>query len=182
MPANPQIPRPVVHALSEECADIGPNFSATAKRLLEDQARLVRFFRQNLPSMEGQAGEVSLYLLAVVMRIFDRCGGKMGRISATEIEAATRRIMAEGKHVLPFDEGFPARVREVGWRAQPHILDEALHALFEREERKEIEVAVDHNQAGRIFLMLWAATEALEAAWRAPTNPEWMAEGADGAA
>ena len=182
MSANPQIPRPVVHALSEECADIGPNFSAAAKRLLEDQARLVRFFRQNLPAMEGQSGEVSMYLLAVIMRIFDRCGGKMGRISTSEIEAATKRILGEGKRILPFDEGFPARVREIEWRAQPHILDEALNALFEREERKSNEIAVDHNQAGRIFLMLWAATEALETGWRSPATPLWATEGADGAA
>lgn len=180
MSANPQIPRTHVHSLSEECANQAASFGSTARRLLDDQARLVRFFRANLPAMDGQSGEVSLYLLAVILRIFDRCGGRMGRVGAGEIEAATRRLLAD-KSVLPFDHDFPSRVRAVTGRAQPHILDEALHALFEREERREQEVEVDPEQAGRIFLLLWAATEALDAAWRAPTNPDW-AEAGDGVA
>ena len=46
-------------------------------------------------------------------------------------------------------------------------------SLFEREEKKSNEVDLDIEQSGRVFLMLWAATEALDAAWRAPASPEW---------
>jgi hypothetical protein len=170
---NPVMPREHVHRWSEECAEAGLGFQSVARRLLEDQSRLARFFKSNLPAMEGQAGEVSLYLLAVVVRLFERAGGSVGRIGAAHIEAATAKIRQHGAKLLPGDEGFPARVREVADRAQPHILDEALHALFEREERKDNEVLIQPPQAALVFLMLWAATEALDAAWKAPANPEW---------
>jgi hypothetical protein len=173
MSRNPAIPRPHVHALSEECARLGLGFQPIAKRLLEDQSRLLRFFRSNLPQMDAQTGEVSLYLLAVIVRIFQQCGGTLGRVGAKEIDLATRRLAEIAPKVFPADEGLPERVRAVEDRAQPHILDEALEALFEREERKENEVDLDAEQALRVFLMLWAATEALDAAWTAPPSPPW---------
>jgi hypothetical protein len=170
---NAVIPRPHVHQLSEACATLGASFQPVAKRLLEDQSRLLRFFKGNLPQMDGQAGEVSLYLLAVIVRIFDQCGGKLGRVGPKEIDLATKKIAGATRDLLPWDTGFADRVRGVSGRAQPHILDEALNALFEREEKKESEVDLDFEQAGRVFLMLWAATEALDAAWRAPASPDW---------
>lgn len=173
MSGNPAIPRAHVHALSEECATLGMNFQTVAKRLLEDQSRLLRFFKTNLPDMGGQTGEVSLYLLAVIVRIFQQCGGKLARAGSREIDAATARVRAAADQVLPADEGFAERVRAVGTRAQPHILDEALNALFEREEKQANEVDLDPDQAARVFLMLWAATEALDASWTAPRDPAW---------
>lgn len=175
MAQNPAIPRAHVKALSEECAALGASFQPIAQRLLEDQSRLLRFFKGNLPQMDEQAGEVSLYLFAVIARIFSKCGGKLGRVGPNEIEAAKKKITAAAGGLLPWDAEFPARVRAVEDRAQPHILDEALDALFEREEKQANEVELDKEQAGRVFLMLWAATEALDAAWRAPTSPEWLA-------
>ena len=169
---NPALPRAVVHAWSEDCANAGLAFQSIARRSLEDQARLARFFKANIPQMKGQAGEVSLYLLAVIVRLFER-GGKLGRVGPQEIEAATKKIQLHAKTLLPGDDGFAGRVRDVADRAQPHILDEALHALFEREERKDNEVLIPPEQAALVFLMLWAATEALERAWTAPKEPEW---------
>jgi hypothetical protein len=177
MAQNPAIPRPHVKALSEECATLGASFQPIAKRLLDDQARLVRFFKGNLPQMDDQAGEVSLYLLAVIVRIYSKCGGRLAKVGQAEIELATKKIAGAARGLLPWDAGFPERVRGLADRAQPHILDEALHALFERAERQENEVDLDLEQAGRVFLMLWAATEALDAAWRAPASPEWAAAG-----
>lgn len=171
---NPAIPRATVHAWSEDCANAGLAFQSIARRSLEDQARLARFFKANVPQMKGQAGEVSLYLLAVVVRLFERGGGTVKRIGPAEIEAATAKIRAHAKALLPGDDGFPDRVRAVENRAQPHILDEALHALFEREERKDNEVLIPPEQAALVFLMLWAATEALDLAWTAPQHPEWV--------
>ena len=171
--ANPVIPRPHVKQLSEACADMGISFQPVARRILEDQARLVKFFRSNLPQMDAQSGEVSLYLFTVVVRIFQQCGGKLPRVGPKEIEAATAKIGQHARTLMPADAGFPERVRGVGDRAQPHILDEALHALFEREEKKDEEIELDEAQAARVFLMLWAATEALDLAWTAPTSPDW---------
>lgn len=163
----------MVHRYSEECAELGTSFQPVARRLLDDQPRLLRFFNQNLPQMENQPGEVSLYLLAVVLRIFQRAGGRLPRLGKEDLDHATARVMAAARGFLPGDAGFPERVRGVADRAQPHILDEALWALFEREERKDNEVDVPPQQAALIFLMLWAAVEALDHAWRAPARPEW---------
>src|SRR4051794_30191997 len=113
--------------------------------------------------MDNQTGEVSLYLLAVIVRIFRQCGGKLTRVGAPEIDRATALIRANVDRLLPADDGFAERVRSIGDRAQPHILDEALHALFEREEKQANEVDIPPDQAARVFLMLWAATEALDA-------------------
>lgn len=175
MAQNPAIPRVHVKALSEECATLGASFQPIAQRMLEDQSKLLRFFRGNLPQMDNQAGEVSLYLLAVIVRIYAKCGGKLGRVGPAEIEAAKKKISAAAPKLLPWDAEFPERVRAVEDRAQPHILDEALNALFEREEKQQNEVDLDLEQAGRVFLMLWAATEALDMAWKAPASPDWLA-------
>ncbi|MFZ5480765.1 MAG: hypothetical protein ACOZNI_28655 [Myxococcota bacterium] len=172
MTTKPAIPRDHVHALSEECAKLGMGFQTSAKRMLEDQSRLLRFFKANLPDMEGQTGEVSLYLLAVIVRIFQQTG-KLGRVGADDVVKATKRIEGVAAKLLPADDAFPDRVRAVEWRAQPHILDEAMHALFEREERQANEVDLGRDQAVRVFLMLWAATEALEGVWTPPAEPEW---------
>ena len=172
---NPQLPRDVVHKWSEECAAEGLAFQSVARRILQDQARLARFFKSNVPQMPGQSGEVALYLLAVVVRLFERAGGKLGRITHKEIDEATRRIQKHAALLLPGDEGFPNRVRAIETRSQPHILDEALHALFEREEKKDEEVDMPPEHAALVFLRLWAATEACELAWTAPDSPEWSA-------
>jgi hypothetical protein len=172
MTTKPQIPRDHVHALSEECAKLGMGFQTAARRMLDDQSRLLRFFKANLPDMQGQTGEVSLYLLAVVVRIFQQTG-KLGRVSNADVEAATKRIQGVAGGLLPVDDGFPERVRAIGWRAQPHILDEAMHALFEREEKQANEVELEKDQAARVFLMLWAATEALEGVWTPQAEPAW---------
>ncbi|GDX78263.1 hypothetical protein LBMAG42_00740 [Deltaproteobacteria bacterium] len=172
---NPQLPRDVVHRWSEECAAQGLAFQSIARRLVEDQSRLGRFFKANIPQMPGQSGEVALYLLAVVIRLFEKGGGRLGRVGAKEIDAATAKIQSHAKALRPGQEGFADRVREIADRAQPHILDEALHALIENQEKKAEEVEMSPEDGALVFLMLWAATEALELAWKAPANPEWAA-------
>ena len=172
---NPALPRDVVHRWSEECAEQGLAFQSVARRSIEDQARLSRFFKSNLPVMPGQSGEVALYLLAVVVRLFEKGGGKLGRVGTKEIEAATAKIQGHARAIMPGGEGFADRVRAVADRAQPHILDEALHALFEREEKKKEEVEIPPDHAALVFMMLWAATEALDAVWVAPKSAEWLA-------
>ncbi len=167
---NPHIPRDDVHAWSEQAAEAAELFKGTATRLLRSQKRLLNFYNQNLPATDGQTGEVSVYLLSVVVRLFDRAGGRLNKVNGAQINRAAAKIGGLTDTLLPFDEGFPERVREVADRAQPHILDEALWALFERDEKKEGEVTVDPEQSGLIFLMLWVATEALDDAWKPPAD------------
>jgi hypothetical protein len=163
-----EIPRDDVHRISEACADEQSRFSVVATRLVKDQRRLTRFIKKEVPAIEGQEGQVALYLYAVVIQIFQSYGGRLGNVTNDHIAAARARVQAAAGGILPFDEGFPERVRTVEDRAQPHILDEALHALFEREEIQEQEIDVPKDKAGLIFLILWVATEALDLAWTPP--------------
>lgn len=170
--ANPHLSREDVHRWSEEASDAGEMFRGTATRLLREQKRLLSFYNANLPAMDPATGQVSVYLLSVVVRIFDRAGGRMRKVSGKQIDAAAAKIQSHVEAVAPFDDGFPERVRAIEDRAQPHILDEALWALFERDEKtKDEEIDVPPEQAGLIFLMLWLATEALDEAWTAPKSP-----------
>ena len=165
---NPAITRDDVHRLAEACSDAGADFQRVATRLLKEQRRLTRFFEQNVGALGGQSGEVALYMYAVILRIFEQYGGRMRKVSGSEINKASERVNGAAPGLLPFDEGFPARVRELEWRAQPHILDEALWALFERDEKEEGEVDVEHEQGALLFLLLWVATEALDHSWSSP--------------
>lgn len=174
MGSTPIIPRDHVHSLSEACAADINYFQGVAKRLLDSQPRLVRFFRDNMSKMPGNSGEVSLYLLAVILQIYTKTG-KIKKVTEQDVQAATVRIVASCKGFLPADADFPVKVRGIDWRAQPHILDEALYALFERTERKDVEVDIPLDQSGLMFMMLWAATEALNHAWVADTS-SWPAE------
>lgn len=171
--ANPHLSREDVHRWSEEASDAGELFRGTATRLLREQKRLLNFYNANLPAMDPATGQVSVYLLSVVVRIFEQAGGRLRKVSGKQIDAAAAKIQGHVDAVAPFDEGFPERVRQIEDRAQPHILDEALWALFERDEKtKEEEVDVEPGQAGLIFLMLWLATEALDEAWTPPKGFE----------
>jgi len=169
---NPAIPRYDVHRISEACAEDGDRYRGTATRLLKQQRRLLNFFKKNLPAMDAQTGEVSVYLFSVVVQIFEQYGGSLSKVNGRQIDAAAVRVQGLIDQVLPFDAGFADRVRAIEDRAQPNILDEALWALFERDQKKDGEVDVAEQQGGLIFLMLWVAAEALDTAWRPPTDFE----------
>ncbi len=185
---NPAIPRDDVHRIAEACAEDGEAYRGTASRLLKRQRRLLNFFKANLPALDAQTGEVSVYLFSVVVQIFEQYGGSLNKVNGRQINESAVQVQGAVDTLLPFDEGFPERVRGVSWRAQPHILDEALWALFERAGRKKDEVDVASGQAGLIFLMLWVAAEALDKAWRVPRDieeriaaaPEWVQPAEEG--
>ena len=162
------ISREDVHTLSEACSDSGDAFRSVASRLLKDQKRLTNFLQRNMPELEAETREVVLYMFAVCIRVFDQFGGRLKKAGGAEIDAASARVQGLAADLMPFDSGFPKRVRGVEWRAQPHLLDEALWALFEREDREEGELDVPADQAGLIFLLLWVAVEALDANWKPP--------------
>lgn len=170
---NPAIPRAQVHELAEACGDAGDAFQATATRLVKEQRRLSRFFEQNMETMGAMPGQVALYMLSVTLRVFEQVGGRMHKVPGRDIDEAAGRIDAVAAELLPADDGFAARAKAVGWRAQPHVLDEVLWALYERtdEEKKENEAALDPEQSALVYLVMWAAVEALDQNWTPP--PGW---------
>ena len=67
------------------------------------------------------------------------------------------------------EDSFHERAKAVEWRAQPHLLDEILWALYERDDKSEGEVDLEPEKAALVYLMLWAAIEALDANWVGPS-------------
>jgi len=156
-----------VHAWSEAMGEEPAKHQAAIQRLLREQRRLSKFVEQNARSLTGVTGGVAVYLIGVVLRMFDLAGGRMRTISWDDIRDAERRVQPIALELLPFDEGFVARAKAVD-RAQPHVLDEALYALFERET-KDGEAAMDPEECGKVYLLLWVAVEALNTGWTPPS-------------
>jgi hypothetical protein len=163
---NPYIPRPDVHAWSESIGDNQSDHEAALTRLLKEQRRLTRFLEENRESLTPASAGVSVYLYGVLARIYDLAGGRLRSATWAQVRDAEQRVGAEVANLLPLDDGFAERVRKVAWRAQPHILDEALMALFERDEKEEGEANLDDGESAKVFLLMWVANEVLDANWR----------------
>lgn len=163
---NPYLSRETVHAWSEDIGNHPEDHSAALTRLLRDQRRLVNFVKENQEDMGPATGGVATYLFGVVIRMFDLAGGRLKGATWAQVRAAQARVAEAAGQVLPLDDGFAERVRQVEWRAQPHVLDEALMALFEREDRGEEEVDLDPAEAAKVFFLLWVATEVLDTNWK----------------
>jgi len=159
------ISRDQVHTLAEACSDNPDSFRGIATRLLKDQKTITNFLNKNLRHLDPATREVVLYMFSVCIRVIDQSGGQIKRATTSQIDAAAARVNGYVGKCLPFDGDFPSRVRTVDARAQEHLLDEVLWALFEREEKTEEEVDVPHEQAGLMFLLLWVAVEVLNENW-----------------
>lgn len=166
---NPFIPRATVHDWSEKIGDDPATHSAALSRLLKDQRRLAKFIEENNASMAPGTAQVSLYLVGVITRMYELAGGRLRNATWEQIRDASARVSEVVPQLLPVDAAFPERVRAIEWRAQPHILDEALMALFQREKKEEEADLADAEKA-KVFLMLWVANEVLEANWKPPAG------------
>ena len=172
--ANPAILRDEVHTLAEACGDAGDEFQSTATRLIKGQRRLSRFFEQNMAAMGPMPAQVSLYMLSVVLRIFEQVGGRMKKVTGQDLDDAMKKVQSAAANLMPADEKFIERAQAVDSRSQPHILDEVLWALYERDDKQDGEVDLDHDASALVYIMLWTAVEALDENWSPPKdwNPE----------
>jgi len=168
---KPVIPRETVHAISESCSDLGEEFAAVALRIQGEQKTLLKHLEREFSRIDPIAGQVALYMTMVCVRVFED-GGPEGallrRVNQSSIDAATRAVHAQQATLLPIGDGFLDRAKTAE-RAQPHLLDEVLWALYERseEELKEQEADLSEVQKVQIYFMLWIAVEALNLKWRA---------------
>jgi hypothetical protein len=169
---NTAISRETVHSLAEACSDQGEGFQPVASRLIKNQRRLSRFFEQNVAEMGPMAAQVGLYMLSVSLRVFDQLGGRMSKVNGESIQAASAKVQSVATDLFPADGSFHERAKAVEWRAQPHLLDEILWALYERDDKTDGEVDLEPEKAALVYLMLWAAIEALDANWTAPESLE----------
>jgi len=162
--ANPLIPRAQVHTWSERIGEDAADHRTAITRLLKDQRRLSRFVEENAQSMEGTTGGVAVYLIGVILRMFDLAGGRLRSATWDDVRGAERHVSGFVEGLLPVDDGFLGRARGVE-RAQAHILDEALYALFVRDSKDE-EQDLDDAEAFKVYMLMWVATEALDKNWR----------------
>jgi hypothetical protein len=163
---NPFLARPQVHAWSETIGEVPDDHRSAITRLIREQRRLSRFVEENSKSMVGVTGGVSVYLIGVILRMFDLAGGRMRNVTWEDVRAAEAHVQSQVDQLLPVDAGLAERARKIP-RAQPHILDEALYALFERPPT-EGEAPMDDTEALKVYLLLWVATEALDRNWTPP--------------
>ncbi len=162
--ANPYLPRTLVHLWSDAIGEDPPAHQATLQRLLREQRRLTRFVEENAESMHQTTAGVAVYFVGVVARMFDLAGGRLRGATWEQVRAAEARIQAAVPDLLPLDQGFADRLRKVSWRAQPHVLDEALMALLERK-RGENEADVPKDESLKIFFLVWLGVEVLDLNW-----------------
>ncbi len=163
---NPFLSREWVHEHSEQIGNDVQSSRVAVHRLMRDNRRLAKFVEQNGAQFEGANAQVCHWLVGVVARLFEVAGGRMKAATWEHVNAASERVAARVPTLLPIDDGFVARARAAD-RRQPHILDEALYALFERDE-KDKEMPVGPTEAVKIYLMMWVVTEVLDENWLPP--------------
>jgi len=165
---NPTISRDQVHFLAEQCSDAPDEFQAIATRLLKKQRRLSRFFEQNAAPLGMVPAQVALYMLSVCLRVVEQIGGRMYKVNSSHIEAATARVNDSLGDIFPADDGFAERAGAFADRAQPHILDEVLWALYERPDENAEQAHLEDEQKALIYVLIWTAIEAVDMVWQAP--------------
>ena len=163
---NPAIPRDEVHAYSEACSDMGLEFQSIASRLLKEQKSIKNYMEKQFAKVDPMAGQVATYMLSVCIRVFEQKGGRLKKVNNADLNIAQRKVNAAVDSLLPLDDQFSTRAKEREGRAQPHLLDEILWALYDREDRKEEEQMLNPKQSALIYIMLWTAVEALDSKWR----------------
>lgn len=163
---NPYLPRQQVHEWSDAIGNDPEN--PALQRLLKQQRRLSRWIEENAENLSGPTAGVALYLVGVVARIFDLAGGRLKAATWEQVREAEKRVLAAVDELLPLDDSLPERARAISWRAQPHILDEALMALFERPKQLEEEQELDLGETLKVYLIMWVATEVLDQNWQPP--------------
>ena len=166
---NAYIPRDQVHAWSESMSEDAAAHQATLTRLFNEHRGLPGFNYQTAASWARATAGVSQYMTGVVVRMFDLAGGRLRAATWAQVREAAARVQTEIGALLPLDDGFSERARGVDWRAQPHILDEALMALFEREQDDD-EADLDVAECLKVYLMMWVACEVLDGNWKPGKN------------
>lgn len=170
--ANPAISRDEVHRLAEICGNDPAAHQSTALRLLKDQRRLSRFIEEQANEVGAMPAQVASWMLSVTLRIFEQVGGRMSKVTTEDLDRATARVQGYATSLLPADKQLFERARAIPDRAQPHILDEVLWALYEREDedKKEGETDLSPADSALVYLLIWTAVEALDARWKPPAS------------
>jgi len=158
--------REVVHQHSEACSEMGEAFQSIAMRLTKEQKRLLKYLEEQFQKFDPLAGQIAMYMATVCVRVFEETGTRLRKVNSEDIRAAEKYVGAYVSKLLPADDGFSERAKELE-RAQPHLMDEILWALYDRDEEEKLqdEAILNPKQSAQIYILLWVAVEALNAKW-----------------
>lgn len=158
--------REVVHQHSEACSEMGEAFQSIAMRLTKEQKRLLKYLEEQFQKFDPLAGQIAMYMATVCVRVFEETGTRLRKVNSEDIRAAEKYVGAYVSKLLPADDGFSERAKELE-RAQPHLMDEILWALYDRDEEEKLqdEAVLNPKQSAQIYILLWVAVEALNTKW-----------------
>ncbi|MCB9687752.1 MAG: hypothetical protein H6738_24660 [Alphaproteobacteria bacterium] len=163
LPPGRFIPRDRVHALAD-AVDVDPGAHRQAiLRIRRKHARLMRYV-DAAELGRDDVRDLCRYLVAVAVRVLES-EGRLRAPSRHDLTAAEDRVRPLVGDVLPLRPGATDAARAVA-RAQPHLLDEALDALFEWPGAS----VADDAEKVCVYLVLWVVVEALDACWTPPAR------------
>jgi len=138
--------------------------------VVRKQRPLGRWIKANSGNLGAKLGVRAAYTMGVVGRLLELAGGSLAKSTSAQLVDAQERVGEVASGLFPADQGFAVRLREVSWRAQPHLLDELLAGLFDDlgDDGPAPEILA------QMFLLVWVAVEVLDAAW----TPDPSYEGA----
>ena len=90
--ANAFIPRDIIHEWSDAIGEDPAGHQATLTRLLKSQRRLTKFIEENQADMEPATAGVTLYLIGVLVRLFDLAGGQLRSATWAQLRDASSKI------------------------------------------------------------------------------------------
>jgi hypothetical protein len=162
---NLYIPREQIHAWVEQIGENPANHKTVLTFLVRSQRRLAKYVDVNAKQLTVGSRGTSLFLLGLIARCFDKAGGRTKTVSMKHMQDAEARINGVVVDLLPLDDGFAGRVRQVEWRAQPHILDECLMSLFDDPD-------LDSGEMAKMFFLMWVVIESFDSVWSPPAGFE----------
>ncbi len=165
---NPFIPRETVHTWSEEIGDHPEVHQTSLQRQLKSQRRLTRWIEQNAAPFQGASAGICVYLTGVVARMYELAGGRLKNATWATIREVEGSVQQRLVGLLPMD-GFTDRLKAFGDRAQPHILDEAVLALFEAQTDDDT-AQLEPTEALKVLAVLWVVIEVLDHCWTPPAG------------
>lgn len=155
---NHYIPRAAVRSFVDDIADHRDRHKSVITLLVRSQRRLAKYVDGSSRTIGVGKRHTAVYLLGVVLRVFDLAGGRIKTVPLPAVLEVEKRIGGYAKDLLPIDEELPTRLRGIEGRAQPHLLDEMVMDLVGHDDLDPIEML-------KMFLLMWIVVEVVDAHW-----------------
>ncbi|MEM6925336.1 MAG: hypothetical protein AAF602_00290 [Myxococcota bacterium] len=162
---NPLIDRERIHAWVDQIAEHPEKHKTAITRLVRSQRKLAKYVDSQAQSISAGREHTAVYLLGVVLRIFDLAGGKLHRIPVPAIVEAETRVTGLVPSLMPPDDAMTERLRALDDRAQPHLLDEMVMDLWDNPDEDAVELV-------KMFILMWIVVEVVDRHWVPPRDFE----------